>query len=91
MGDEVAEINRLFSKEGNAIPFGGPKTCGGFHPDYMVEWTVGDARYRAHVCFGCGEIMVIGPGIDTLVDISDAASPDVEKALLVYRNRRPVD
>jgi hypothetical protein len=86
---EAAEMTRLFSKEGVAVAYGGAKTCGGFHPDFMAEWTVVNEKYRAHVCFGCHEIMAIGPGIDTLTDISDSHFPVLEKALLRYRDKRP--
>jgi len=70
-----------------ATPYVGPKECGGFHPDFMAEWAVGVDKYRAHFCFGCDEIKLVGPGIDTLVDIAAAKTDAVEEALLKFRDK----
>jgi hypothetical protein len=42
-------------------PWKGEKLCGGFHPDYAVEWRVGANRYQALICLGCGELLLCGP------------------------------
>ena len=36
--------------------YGGEKKCGGFHPDYAVEWSVEGKVYRCLICFGCVEV-----------------------------------
>lgn len=43
--------------------FVGEKECGGFHPDYAVEWRVGQERFRLLLCFGCGEAKIFGPNL----------------------------
>jgi len=30
-------LTRLFTDKGSFMPYGGPKTCGGYHPDYGIE------------------------------------------------------
>ncbi len=42
-------------------PFAGEKKCGGFHPDFAVEWTLDGQTHACLICFTCGEFLVIGP------------------------------
>ena len=72
-----------------AIPYRGVKMCGEFHPDFMLEWKVRDASYRAHICFGCHELRLIGPGKDLLLDIDDSEFHAIEERLWKYSDKRP--
>jgi hypothetical protein len=63
------------------------KGCGGFHPDFAVEWAVGDRVYHCLICFGCSEVQVFGPGGELHCEIAD---PDPLKRLLIpYQKCRP--
>ncbi len=42
-------------------PYGGPKFCGGFHPDFCVEWEVGGEKQYMQICFGCEEALLLYP------------------------------
>ena len=71
--------------------YGGEKKCGGFHPDYAVEWEAGGTVYRCLICFGCSEARVGRPERLRFYDLQtrpDARS--VLKDLLKrYRVSRP--
>jgi hypothetical protein len=69
--------------------WGGPKLCGGFHPDYLIEFTAGKDTYRMLVCFGCHEVKLFGPKSEVYVDMSDDGLHGLEKLLKPYRKNRP--
>ena len=72
---EVLGTEQSFSP----LPEGLVKGCGGFHPDYAVEWAVGDRVYHCLICYGCGEVKVFGPGGELHCNVLD---PDRLKQLL---------
>jgi hypothetical protein len=60
----------------------GHKMCGGFHPDYLVEYRVGESIYRILLCFGCHEIMIYGPDSSLWCDMN---STTYEKLLALLK------
>ena len=58
---DADRLKLVFGKEQSFQPWSGHKKCGGFHPDYLAEWRVGDATYRVLICLGCNEVKVYGP------------------------------
>ncbi|MDB5386806.1 MAG: hypothetical protein JWM11_2452 [Planctomycetaceae bacterium] len=54
------------------------KTCGGYHPDYALEWTDTDGKHQIQRCFGCGEVKLYGPVNDAHYDLQHS-----ERGLLV--------
>ena len=63
--------------------------CGGFHPDYCIEWHVGKDIYYCLICFGCHEAELYGPKIVLHCDLPDAAYDSFKKILMQYRRERP--
>lgn len=64
------------------------KPCGGYHPDYAVEWAVGDQVYRCLICYGCGEVKVYGPaGPELYCNIS--VQEPLKQLLKPYWKNRP--
>src|SRR5262245_48532998 len=63
--DEGKEITRALADPALYKSFGGEKKCGGFHPDYLVEWRRGAALYHALFCFTCEEAKLFGPSIES--------------------------
>lgn len=55
-GDRLRILNKSLTGADVFAPFAGPKFCGGFHPDYLLEWKRGGKHYQALFCFGCHEI-----------------------------------
>ena len=70
-------------------PWAGAKMCGGFHPDYLVEFRVGKDVYRMQVCFGCQEVKLFGPKRELYADMSDKGLHGLEALLKGYRKSRP--
>jgi hypothetical protein len=82
-------LTDLVTEASSFAPYRGPKKCGGFHPDYCVEWRVGDEVYRCLVCFGCQEVKLYGPKADLYCDVSQPAYAKLGELLRPYRKQRP--
>jgi len=54
-------------------PYSGGKFCGGFHPDFCVEWKTGSKTFYMQICLGCFEAAFIQPTGKTMFDFNDAA------------------
>ena len=87
-GDEE-KLRSLLKNPKAFEPFSGEKKCGGFHPDYAVEWSVGDKNYSCLICFGCGEAMIHGPGAKARYDIQPDSLKRLKDVLKSYRINRP--
>lgn len=67
------------------------KSCGGYHPDYCVEWKNGDAITRALVCLECAEVQLFARRGELYCDLSPEASQRLSRCLGAYRKNRPAD
>jgi hypothetical protein len=71
------------------------RECGGFHPDYAVEWSLAGKFYRCLICFGCSEARFDGPeGRSFFYELrSEGHGRDRRNGLLellrAYRKNRP--
>ncbi len=65
------------------------KKCGGFHPDYALEWQQGENRYQALVCFGCAEVKIFGSNFIVEYDFSEEVKATLAVILRKYRKNRP--
>jgi hypothetical protein len=50
---------------------------------------VGWDRYRALLCFGCREVKLFGPGLESRNDLNRAAYDELQEFLKGYRKNRP--
>jgi hypothetical protein len=82
-------LSEILGDSATYQPFTGEKKCGGFHPDYVVEWHVGADRYRASLCFGCREVKLFGPGLEERHDLDKAAHKNLQELLKGYQKNRP--
>jgi hypothetical protein len=82
-------LSEVLAESATYEPFSGEKLCGGFHPDYAVEWHVGADRYRALLCFGCHEVKLFGPGVESRNDLDEASYQKLWMLLMAYRKNRP--
>lgn len=60
-GEDLKSLRAMLEDGDLLDEFTGEKKCGGFHPDYAVEWSSGGETFRVFLCFGCGEALVEGP------------------------------
>jgi hypothetical protein len=84
--------DRLRALLGNPHSFStysGEKKCGGFHPDYAVEWTAGGQTYQALICFGCFEARIYGPKGGTTYDVGADVQQQFKDLLTPCRKNRP--
>jgi hypothetical protein len=91
LNDEDAK--RLVAVLGNPASFQSftiEKPCGGFHPDYAVDFRYGFARYLALICFGCGEAKLIGPWSSSRNDLDETARQKLADILHSYHKNRPI-
>jgi hypothetical protein len=86
---DAGELKALLESPHTFRPFSGEKKCGGFHPDYAVEWSIADKLYRCLLCFGCYEASVHGPGGVTTYDIERHTFKLLQRILVPYRKNRP--
>jgi hypothetical protein len=86
---DAAALRKLLSSRASVERYSGMKYCGGFHPDYGVEWRAGKEVYRALVCFGCGELKMFGPKKRLHCDLSREGKEGLRKTLEGYRKHRP--
>jgi hypothetical protein len=87
-----ADANRLtdiLSDPSTFKPFSGEKKCGGFHPDYAVEWHDGERHFWALLCFGCSEVQLFGPGIESRHDLDSNANSKLKELLKNRQKNRP--
>jgi hypothetical protein len=87
-GDEKL-VEKLISDSASFSPFQGEKKCGGFHPDYCLEWQTAAGAYSVLLCFGCGEVKVLGPNLAARWDLANDAAEKLQNALKPYRTNRP--
>ena len=64
------------------------KMCGGFHPDWCIEWRDGDLVCRFLVCLGCAEIKAYS-GKMTIHGDCDSSVKRFKAILNPYQKNRP--
>jgi hypothetical protein len=87
--DDQKALQKLLGDEASFKQWMGEKKCGGFHPDYLVEWRAGDRDYRFLICFGCSEVMVFGPDKSLRCDMAGESKKQLEDVLKKYQKNRP--
>ncbi len=92
---DLKELRRIMGDRSTYQAHRGEKECGGFHPDYAVEWLVEKKIYRALICFGCLEVRFYGPdGTPVSYDLRRQGNrrslkPSLLDLLKTYRKNRP--
>ncbi|WZP00055.1 hypothetical protein EP7_001672 [Isosphaeraceae bacterium EP7] len=93
--EDLKALRDLLGNRNTYQAYSGEKKCGGFHPDYAVEWTFEGRVYRCLICFGCFEVRFIDPkGNERSYDLRQDRDGRTRKSglsdlLKTYRNHRP--
>ncbi len=82
-------LRKLLSSADSIKEYGGPKMCGGYHPDYCVSWQAGETTYYALICFGCHEIVFHDGKTTMIYDLKNKAHEQFQKLLAIYEVKRP--
>jgi hypothetical protein len=67
----------------------GEKLCGGYHPDWCLEFKDGAAVYRVLTCFGCREARLYGPKNEVFSDLDKEALKKFVALVSPLRKDRP--
>ncbi len=86
---DAHRLKELYCNQTSFTPLVGMKACGGFHPDYCIEWSDVRERYLVQICFGCHEMKTFFNGKELYCDIGQQAYDEFEKILTKYRKNRP--
>ena len=87
--DDAKQLAKLVSSHSSFRKYSPGKRCGGFHPDYLIEWKHGRKVYHCLVCFGCGEVKLSRVGLGKMLDISQKAEAKFKALLTNYGGKRP--
>jgi hypothetical protein len=79
----------LFRAKGSFQGYRSTKACGGYHPDYCLEWSTGASATRGLVCLECGEVKFFGPAAALHCDLTPQAAQRVKQWLSTYQKDRP--
>ena len=99
--EQPSELTRAQQKEFQEILASGPwfealekgvmqnKRCGGFHPDYQVEWKTKDAVVQIQFCLGCRDVRIYTEKEKIFGDLK--GNERLTKWLRGFRKLRPAD
>ena len=83
-------LQRILASSDTIQIFQGEKLCGGFHPDYAVQWAdEAGISFNAQICFGCQEIIYSVGKNQYRYEISEDAIGQLRNELVTYANKRP--
>ncbi len=86
---DVERFTSLLSSKASFKRYRGQKPCGGYHPDYCVEWKTADATTQALICMECGEVKFFAPRSELHCDLIPEAGEKLSQWLASYRKNRP--
>ncbi len=84
-----AGLQRILGDARTYSPYSGPKTCGGFHPDYSVAWSSGGVDHHIQICFGCGEALFTDGRLLLPYDVKHGPLAELRSLLAPHALKRP--
>jgi hypothetical protein len=87
-----ADAAKLIAICGQQKTFGiyrGAKLCGGFHPDWCVEFKKDSDVYQMLVCFGCREVRLYGPRNQVFSDLDKGTMKSLRELLTPLQKNCP--
>jgi hypothetical protein len=87
---DAIRLKAILSDERSFQQWRGQSKCGGFHPDYLAEYSHNGTVYRVLICFNCKEVIVYGPnGSSVRCHFEVGTEYVLEPLLKKYRQSRP--
>lgn len=86
---DMKRVVEILHKSSTYEPYLGEKKCGGYHPDFAVSWTLDHVPYHALLCFGCGEVKLLGPSGERHYDLNHDCESELEGILRNYHKNAP--
>ncbi len=88
-GDDAGHLREIVVDQDSFQIWGGPKGCGGFHPDFSLLWTTGNGMVEFHICFGCHECQLFFNDTHVYCEIADDGYSRLKKILELYHDQLP--
>lgn len=82
-------LQRILGDARTYAPYSGPKTCGGFHPDYNVSWSSAGTDHHIQICFGCGEALLTDGRLLLAYDVKHTTLAELRSLLARHALKRP--
>lgn len=86
--ETAEELSKWFADPDSFRNWRGEKKCGGFHPDYAIEWKKGGKSVVVLLCLGCHEIIAHKGRSSVRLDVNPKAYDHVESLLAPDRAKR---
>jgi hypothetical protein len=86
---DIEPLRQLSKTASNFATVKYAKACGGFHPDYCLEWTLNNTTCRYLVCLGCAEVEIHGTSESLFLEMCDGSYGRWKSVLYKYRSQRP--
>lgn len=90
-GPDAEQLTALFAARTSFAKYTDGKKGGGFHADFCLVWTSGDATTRAIVSLEDGEVKLHGPKSELHCDFSPEAVQKLRQLLSSVRKNRPTE
>src|SRR5262245_16010834 len=87
--EDAGSLTVLLSTNESFAPYRAGKACGGFQPEFCLEWKVDGAATQALISLECGEAKLFGPKGELYCDLVPAASQKLKPLLTRYQNHSP--
>jgi hypothetical protein len=89
--EDAGPLTALFSARETFAPYRTRKACGGFQPEFCLEWKAGEAATQALISLECGEVKLFGPRGELYCDLTPAAAQTLKPLLLRHQIHAPVE
>jgi hypothetical protein len=86
---DAAALTALLSVSESFARYNNRKKCGGFHPEYCLEWTTGAAGTQALISLECGEVKLYGPRGELYCDLTSGTVQKLKPLLSRYQKNSP--
>ncbi len=86
---DAGELTRLFTAKESFARYRSQKPCGGFQPEFCLQWNEGEAATVALISMECGEVKLYGPRGELHCDLAPAAVQTLKALLLRYQKNSP--
>jgi hypothetical protein len=87
--EDVAKLIAILGESANFKPLRYEMECGGFHPDFAIEWKSKAGEFTGLICFGCGEYRIFRTSKVRRYYMVGTCREDLAKILSTYRKNRP--
>jgi hypothetical protein len=87
--EDAGSLTVLLSSKESFAPYRAGKSCGGFQPEFCLEWKADGGRTQVLISLECGEAKLFGPKGELYCDLLPAASQKLKRLLLRHQNHSP--